>query len=100
MKEKTKIDFNKIWQETKEQLVQLSKDTTDFLKRGEEEISKVSGQAKKNFENMVLKLKKEQLFYFVGKEAYKLLKNKRVPKASLKKLIEEVKNIDKQIRIK
>ncbi|MFC1708500.1 hypothetical protein ACFL2J_00370 [Candidatus Omnitrophota bacterium] len=89
---KKKQDFEKMWQETKKQVTKLSKETLDLLKKGEEEVVKASGKAKINFEIVMLKVKKEQLFYLIGKEVVKKGKN-----AKVSKLIDEARKLGSQI---
>ena len=86
-----------MWKDTKKQLFKVSRETLDLLKKGEGEIVKASGKAKVNFENVLLKLKREQLLYIIGKEAVKLLKKSKVTNATLSKLLKEVKDIESQI---
>ena len=93
---KTK-DFEKIWRDTKVQVFKFSKETLDLLKKGEKEVVKASGKAKINFEIMLSKLKREQLFYIIGKESFKSSKKKRGSGARVAKLVKEVKEIEKQI---
>ncbi|MFH1622173.1 MAG: hypothetical protein ABIA97_03535 [Candidatus Omnitrophota bacterium] len=92
-----KKDFEKMWQNTKEQVYKLSKEAMDLLQKGEKEVTKASGKAKVNFETALLKLKREQLFHVIGKECYKLLKNKKGISPKVAKLIKEVKDFDRQI---
>lgn len=87
-----KKDFEEMWFDTKNQLVKLSKETMEFLKKGEKEVVKVSGKAKVNFEIMLLKAKKEQLYYLIGKESVK-----RGKSAKVDKLVKEVKGLNSQI---
>ena len=90
-----KKDFEQIFSDTKDQLMKLSKETMEMLKKGEEEVVKASGKAKLNFEIMLLKVKKEQLYYLIGKEAVK--KNKS---AKMDRLAKDIKDIDSQIAAK
>lgn len=87
-----KKDFEKMFRDTKNQLVKLSGETMELLKKGEKEVVKASGKAKINFEIMLLKVKKEQLYYLIGKEAVKKGKTAKVAK-----LIKEVKDMSNQI---
>jgi len=87
-----KKDFEKMWLETKHQVLKLSKETLDLLKKGEKEVVKASGKAKISLEVMVLKAKKEQLYYLIGKEIVKSGKTTKVDK-----LIKEVKDLNNQI---
>ncbi|MFC1645745.1 hypothetical protein ACFL2Y_01025 [Candidatus Omnitrophota bacterium] len=87
-----KKDFEKMWLETKHQVLKLSKETLDLLKKGEKEVVKASGKAKISIEIMVLKAKKEQLYYLIGKESVKRGKTSKVDK-----LVKEVKSLNSQI---
>ena len=87
-----KQDFEKMWLETKQQVLKLSKETLNLLKKGEKEVVRASGKAKVGFEIMVLKAKKEQLYYLIGKEAVKKGKSNKASK-----LINEVRDLSKQI---
>jgi hypothetical protein len=87
-----KIDFEQMWQDTRNHLAKLSRDTMDLLKKGEKEVVMASGKAKVNFEIMLLKAKKEQLYYLIGKESVK-----RGKSAKADRLIKEVEDLNKNI---
>ncbi len=87
-----KKDFEKMWLETKQQVLKLSKETLNLLKKGEKEVVRASGKAKINFEIMIIKAKKEQSYYLIGKEIVKSGKTTKVAK-----LIKEVKDLNNQI---
>jgi hypothetical protein len=90
-----KKDFEQVLTDTKKQLIKLSGETMEMLKKGEKEVVKASGKAKLKFEIMLLKVKKEQLYYLLGKEAVKKRKS-----AKMDKLAKEIKDIDNQILTK
>lgn len=85
-------DFEQMWNDTKDQIYKLSHEALSLLKKGEKEVVKTSGKAKVNFETMLLKLKKEQLYYLIGKESIKRGSNTKVDR-----LVKQIKEIDSQI---
>ena len=96
MAEKKQLDFQKAWDETKKEAARLSKDISLWAKKGEKELVKLSGQAKIGFDIMGLKVKKEQLLHSLGRGYYETQIGKKM-NVSLKKMVDEVKAIDKQI---
>lgn len=96
MAEKKQLDFQMAWEETKKEAARLSKDISRWAKKGEKELVKLSGQAKIGFDMMGLKVKKEQLLHSLGRGYYETQTGKKA-NVNLKKMVDEVKTIDKQI---
>lgn len=97
MATKNQGDFQRMWEETKQEALELSKDISRWVKKGEKELVKLSGQAKINFDIMSLKVKKEQLLHALGREYYASASSSKGPGKKLKSLVDEVKEIDKKI---
>ena len=95
---KRQFDFKKEWGRTKDQLIQFSRKAAKVAKKGEEELIKFSRQSKLHFDSTAATLKKEHLYHLIGKE-YAGLKNPAKPSASLKKLVEELRTIEKEQRV-
>jgi hypothetical protein len=91
-------DFEKMWDETKNRIYNLSKEAVDLIKKGEKEVSKASNKAKINFETTLLQLKKEQLFHLIGKEYYKSSGCCKTVIPSVDKLVGQVGELDSQIK--
>jgi len=92
-----KKDLEKIWGQTKKELSKLSKDAMVLLKKGEKEAVKLSEKGKLNFENTLLTLKKEQTYYTIGKETAKAYKKSRPDNSALRRLLDQLDTIDKQV---
>ena len=97
MVQKKSEDLKKIWGETKKEFSKLSKDAVILLKKGEKEAVRFSEKGKLNFENTLLKLKKEQIYYTLGKEAVKAYKKNQPDSATLRRLMGQLDAIDKQV---
>ena len=95
---KKKKEFEKMWKDSKKYLKQASKDTLVLLKKGEKQVAELSGKGKLNFEVMLLKAKKEQIYYSLGKGAVSFLNNKPQVPAKLKKFLRQLSSIDDQIK--
>ena len=61
-------DFKKEWEKTKNQLTKFSKEAARVAKKGEEELIKFSRQSKLHVNATAISLKKEKLYYMIGKE--------------------------------
>jgi len=94
---KKHIDFKKEWEKTKKELTRFSKEAVKLAKMGEDEIIKFSHKGKLHLDSTAIGLKMERLYYFVGKE-YTKLKSPTRPSAKLRKLIEQIKNLEKEQR--
>ena len=94
---KTQHDFKKDWEKTKQQLIKFSKEAAELAKKGEKEIIKFSHRSKIHIDSTAINLKKERLFYLIGKE-YVKSKNKDGQSAKLNKLFEELKTANSQQR--
>lgn len=94
---KSQNDIKKEWEKTKKQLSQLSKEMVHFAKKGEEEILKLSKKGKLHLDATATNLKKEKLYYLIGREYIKL-KDPASPNQKLQKLVEEYKDLEQEQR--
>lgn len=95
---KTHYDFKKEWERTKKQLLQLGQEARSLARKSESEIVKFSKKGKLHLDVTATNLKLEKLYYLIGKE-YVKLKDDAKPTAKLSKLIEEVKNLNKEQKV-
>lgn len=91
----SQYDFKKEWEKTKKQLIQISRQATEVAKRGEKELIKISQTGKIHFDSTANTLKKEKLFYSIGKE-YVGLKDPGAPSKKLTNLLKELKDLEKK----
>ena len=91
-------DFKKEWPKIKKELVQISKEAIKLAKKGEKELIKISHKGKMQIDSTALNLKKEHLYHLIGKE-YVRNNCPSTQSAKIKKLIHEVKKLDKLIAV-
>jgi hypothetical protein len=88
-------DFKKEWEKTREQLNKFSKEAVKMAKQGEKELVKFSRRSKLHVDSTALSLKKEHLYYQIGKE-YASAQAPAQPTVKLTKLLGELKKADRQ----
>ncbi len=87
-------DFKKDWEKARKQLSVLSKEAMVLAKKGEQEFVKFSHRGKLHLDSTAIDLKREQLYYLIGKE-YVKANAPAQPTAAITKLLEELAKIDK-----
>lgn len=97
MATKKQVEFQKVWEDAKREATRLSKDINIWVKKGEKELVKFSGQAKINFEIVSSRVKKEKLFHEIGKDYYSTAASGKTTSTRLDKLVGQIQTIDKQI---
>ena|SRR3989338_1973583 len=88
-------DFKKDWEKARQQLNQFSKEALVLAKKGEKEFIKFSHRGKLHLDSTAIDLKREQLYYLIGKE-YVKAKAPAQPTATLTKLFDELEKIDQE----
>ncbi|MCA9406412.1 MAG: hypothetical protein KC684_07740 [Candidatus Omnitrophica bacterium] len=92
---KSHIDFKKEWEKTKKKLIEFSKEASEIAKKGEKEIAKITHQSKLHLDSTAMNLKKEKLYYQIGKE-YAKSRNPAKPTVKLQNFVEEVKKLERE----
>ncbi len=90
-------DFKKEWEKTRSQLAKFSKEAAKVAKKGEKELIEFSKKSKLHVDSTAISLKKEHLYYLIGKE-YTKENAPAQPTAKLTKLMNELKKADKEQR--
>jgi len=90
-------DFKKEWEMTKKNLIKFSVEAAEIAKKGEKELIKFSQKSKLQIDSAASTLKKEKLFYLIGKE-YAKAKRPDKPSVKLTKLMEELKQVDGELK--
>lgn len=88
-------DFKKDWEKTRQQLTRFSKEALVLAKKGEQEFIKFSHRGKLHLNSGAIDLKKEQLYYLIGKE-YVKAKAPAQPTSAMTKWLDELERIDKE----
>lgn len=91
----TEFDFKKEWEKTRKQLLDFSQQAAKVAKKGEEELVKFSQKSMVHIDVTAANLKKEKLYYQIGKEYIASLEA-AAESAALKKLVEEYKKTVKE----
>lgn len=90
-----KFDFKKEWERTREQLVKFSNEAMKMAKKGEKELVEFSRKSKLHVDTTAISLKKEHLYYLIGKE-YVSEKSSGQASAKLTKLLSELNKAEKE----
>lgn len=92
------FDFRKEWEKTKKQLIEFGKEATKIAKQGEQELVKFSEKSVLHIDATAANLRKEKLFYQIGKEYVQQLKSKK-ESAALTKLLQELDLVEEEGKI-
>lgn len=87
-------DFKKEWEKTRIQLAKFNKEAIRVVKKGEKELIALSRKSKLHIDATAISLKKEHLYYLIGKE-YAKTNGSTQPTAKLTKLMNEIKKANK-----
>ena len=92
---KNQFDMKKEWEKTKGQLIKFSKEALEVAKKGEEELVKFSKKSKLHIDSTAINLRKEKLYYLIGKEyVHSISAGKESSK--VKKLLADLKAAEKE----
>ena len=94
----TQYDFKKEWEKTRNQLTKFSKEAVKMAKKGEKELVEFSRKSKLHVDTTAISLKKEHLYYLIGKE-YTKENAPAQPTAKLTKLLNELKKADREQKV-
>ncbi len=89
---------SKAVQEAGQQLEGVGKDTKEFMKRGEDELAKISRMGRAQFEIMALSVKKEQLYRQIGMKVWQLSTQGKLTTNKLKTFCEELSAVNKKVK--
>ncbi|MEW5895092.1 MAG: hypothetical protein AB1650_04985 [Candidatus Omnitrophota bacterium] len=92
-----KYDFKQEWPQIKKKLIKMSQEAMVLAKKGETELVKFSQKSKLHLDAASLNLKKEKLFYQIGKE---YVKSKGAEKSmKMKTFLAEMDEVEKEERL-
>jgi predicted nucleic acid-binding Zn-ribbon protein len=96
-KEKFKEVAEKLWPKTKKELEKAIANTKELLEKGERYIKTLSEKGVDNARKLSFSLKKEKLYYNLGKVASSVPKSKWSKNKRITDLLKEIKLLDKEI---
>ena len=88
-------DFKKEWEKTRAQLAKFSREAVNVAKKGEKGFIKFSRKSKLHIDTTALSLRKEHLYYLIGKE-YAHAENPEKSTPKLAKLMGELNKANKK----
>jgi predicted nucleic acid-binding Zn-ribbon protein len=95
-----KVKINKLWKRTKKDLEIAIDNTTKLIKKGEGYIKEFSEKGKEKIEALNITVKREKLYYQLGKTIASTPKSRWTSSKKLDKILKEIKNLTKEIKKK
>jgi len=92
-----KYDLKKEWPKIKKKLKEMSKEAAVLARKGEDELIKLSKKSKLHLDAATVALRKEKLFYEIGKE-YVRAKCPAQKTAKIQKMVDELDHWEKEER--
>ncbi|NQT06021.1 MAG: hypothetical protein HQ575_00605 [Candidatus Omnitrophica bacterium] len=89
-----------VLKQTSKHLEGVGKEAKILVKRGENELSKISRMGKAQFEILALSVKKEQLYRRIGMKVWKLSTKGKLTTDKLKAFCKELSEINKRVKSK
>ena len=89
-----------LWQRTRKDLELGLNETSRMLKVGEKYIKEVSEKSKERLELLNLRVKREKLYYKLGKIAANTAKSKLLSDKKAQELLSDIKKLTKEIKKK
>lgn len=97
-KENWKEVIDKMWPKTKKELEKALQNTKALIGKGEEYIKGVSEKGAKQARKLSLSLKREKLYYNLGKGMVKVSPSQWSKSKKIDSAVKEIKNISKEIK--
>ncbi|MFA7677262.1 MAG: hypothetical protein WCY34_03740 [Candidatus Omnitrophota bacterium] len=88
----------KIWPKTQVELEKAIKNAKKLLNSGEKYLKDVSDAGKKNTQKISMNIKKEKLYYDLGKAVSGIAQNKWATDKKIDKLVKEIKKLSRQVK--
>ena len=87
-----------LWKSSKKDFEKMTKETSVLLKKGEEALKDVSQKSHDTLEAISATLKKEKLFYELGKCSSAMPKSKWSKNKKISSILKEISKLDKIIK--
>jgi hypothetical protein len=92
--------INEIWPDAQKHISRISRETLKTLKKSEKQLQTIYGATKKRTEELILKAKREELYYRLGQSVAPLLTSDQLKHKSVLKISMELREINKKLRSK
>jgi len=97
-REALKHKISQVWTRTKKDLDSALDETARLLKSGERHLKGISEKSREKLELMSLKIKRENLYYKIGKTVALTQKSKWPESKKIDKLFQDIKKLDREIK--
>ena len=97
-KDKFREAVDKLWPKTKKELEKALKSTKKMIDKGEKYLKAGYEKGLENTKILSLNIKKEKLYYDLGRQVGHIPKTKWGSSSKVNKLIKEIKSLDKEIK--
>ena len=94
----TRKRLEQLWKSTKADVSKVAKDAALLIREGEEYIKDQSGKGKQKLENLSLVLKRERLYYDLGKTIANPSKNKASYNKKKQNLLNQIQDLNLKIK--
>ncbi|MDD5018848.1 MAG: hypothetical protein PHH75_01570 [Candidatus Omnitrophica bacterium] len=92
--------INEIWPDAHKHISKISRETLKTLKKSEQQLLTIYGTTKKKAEELMLKAKREELYYRLGQCIAPLLTSDQLKRKSVLKVYTELREVNKKLRSK
>ena len=92
--------IEKIWPNAQKDLSKINKETKKFFRKSEKKIAEVYSGAKKKGEELILKAKREELYYELGKNVVHLLTSDQLKNKNILRIKSEIQHLSRKLHKK
>lgn len=100
IKNTVRKEIEKIWPEAKKNISKVNKDLTKLMKKSEKNLSDFYSNVKKKTDLLLLKAKREELYYELGKSLSPLLTSDQLKNKNILRISTEIRQLNKKLRSK
>lgn len=100
IKDTIEKEFDRIWPQAQKNIAKINKDVVKLLKKSEENFVSASKTVKKGVEKLVLKARREELYYELGKNIAPLLTSDQLKDKNILRISTGIQQVNKNLRTK
>ncbi|MFA5038780.1 MAG: hypothetical protein WC732_03780 [Candidatus Omnitrophota bacterium] len=89
--------IKEIWPDAQKHISKISKETLKTLKKSEKQLKAVYGKTKRSTEELILKAKREELYYQLGKRVAPLLTSDHLKNKNVMKIYSQIRRVNKEL---
>ncbi len=96
--EQLKKTISKLWENSLKEYDKMTKEGSKLLKKGEKNLRTASHTSKQRLEVVNLTVKREKLYYQLGKTTSKQPKSRWQKSTKIESLLKQIKKLDREIK--